>query len=143
MNEFDVNIKVPASDDQSSQIVVTGAPANVEKAKKALLSRVTELEGEKADKELKSFEVKIEVKPEYHPKIIGRRGAVITQLRQDYDVNIQLPKKDDKDDGSISIMGYEKNVLEAKEAILKIVNEFVSILLFFWLSTSMKASGWW
>lgn len=31
--------------------------------------------------------------PEYHPKIIGRRGAVITKLRDDFDVNIQLPKK--------------------------------------------------
>ena len=32
--------------------------------------------------------------PEYHPKIIGRKGAVITKLRDDFKVNIQLPKKE-------------------------------------------------
>ena len=36
------------------------------------LDRVKDLEDEKADKELKSFEVQLEVKPEYHPKLIGR-----------------------------------------------------------------------
>ena len=35
--------------------------------------------------------------PKYHPKIIGRKGAVITQIRLEHDVNIQFP---DKDDGS-------------------------------------------
>merc|ERR1712038_1274331 len=57
MNLHDVNIKVPSSEEQSSTIIVTGAPANVENAKEKLLSRVDELEDEKADKELKSFEI--------------------------------------------------------------------------------------
>ena len=111
MNEHDVNIKVPGSEEKSSTIIVTGAPANVQSAKEALEGRVTELEGEKADKELKSYEIKIEVSPEYHPKIIGRRGAVITELRQKYDVNIQLPKKDDRDDSTITITGYEEKAV--------------------------------
>lgn len=128
MNEHDVNIKVPGSEEKSSTIIVTGAPANVQSAKLALEGRVTELEGEKADKELKSYEIKIEVAPEYHPKIIGRRGAVITELRQKYDVNIQLPKKDDKDDSTITITGYEQKAIEARVAILKIVNEYESLI---------------
>lgn len=33
--------------------------------------------------------------PKYHPKIIGRKGAVITQIRLEHDVNIQFPDKDD------------------------------------------------
>ena len=127
MQEFDVNIKVPAPEDQSSAIVVSGAPNNVEEAKKKLLGKVKELEKEKADKELRSFVTTLEVKPEYHPKIIGRRGAVITKLRDDFDVNIQLPKKDDGDDSIITITGYESNAVKAKEAILKIVNEYVSL----------------
>ena len=126
MNEFDVNIKVPSSEEQSSTIIVTGAPANVENAKEKLLSRVDELEDEKADKELKSFEIKLDIKPEYHPKIIGRKGAVITGLRKDFGVNIQLPKKDDPEESVITITGYEKKAYEAKDAILKIVGDFVS-----------------
>ena len=128
MQEFDVNIKVPAPEDQSSAIVVSGAPNNVEEAKKKLLGKVKELEKEKADKELRSFVTTLEVKPEYHPKIIGRRGAVITKLRDDFDVNIQLPKKDDGDDSIITITGYESNAIKAKEAILKIVNEYESLI---------------
>ena len=131
MNGNDVNIKVPPEADKSSIIQVTGAPANVEKAKIALQNRVKELEDEKADKQLKSFEVKLEVKPEYHPKLIGREGKVIKQLRTDFDVMIQLPKKNDSsDDSTIIITGYEKNANQAKDAILKIINEFVSCALF-------------
>merc|ERR1719412_759422 len=129
MNENDVNIKVPSEAEKSSTIIVTGAPANVEKAKHALLDRVKDLEDEKADKELKSFEVQLEVKPEYHPKLIGRGGQVIKQLRTDFDVNIQLPKKSDtNDDSTIIITGYEKNANQARDAILKIINEFESLV---------------
>lgn len=46
---------------------------------------------------LRSFKLSVTVDPKYHPKIIGRKGAVITQIRLEHDVNIQFP---DKDDGS-------------------------------------------
>lgn len=106
--ENDVNIKVPSEEDKSSTIVVTGAPANVERAKSALNEKVEELEKEEADKALKGFEIKIDVKPEYHPKLIGRGGQVIKQLRSDYDVNIQLPTKgNDNDESTIIITGKE------------------------------------
>ena len=102
-------------------------PANVERAKIALNEKVGELEQEEADKALKSFEVKIDVKPEYHPKLIGRGGQVIKQLRSDFDVNIQLPTKgNENDESTIIITGYEKNANEAKDAILKIIGDFVS-----------------
>lgn len=44
---------------------------------------------------LRSFKLSITVDPKYHPKIIGRKGAVITQIRLEHDVNIQFPDKDD------------------------------------------------
>lgn len=92
-----------------------------------------ELEREKSDRELRSFEVKVEVKPEYHPKIIGRKGAVITQLRTTHGVNILLPKLDPsasiEEQSTIIITGYEDKAVAAGEAILKIVDEFVSYLL--------------
>merc|ERR1712045_686153 len=129
MEENDVNIKVPSEEDKSSTIVVTGAPANVERAKSALNEKVEELEKEEADKALKGFEIKIEVKPEYHPKLIGRGGQVIEQLRSDYDVNIQLPTKgNDNDESTIIITGYEKNANQAKDAIMKIINDFESLI---------------
>lgn len=129
MDTYDVNVKVPSSDQQSDKIIVTGSKTNVEEARQALIQRTEELESEKADREAKNFEIQIEVNPEYHPKIIGRRGAVIQQLRKDFDVNVQLPKKGAPNEHVITITGYEDDTKRAKEAIMKIVNEYVSFYL--------------
>jgi hypothetical protein len=62
MNAHD-DIKVTSSEEKFSTIIVTGAPTNVVEAKKALevRVRVKDLKGEKANKDLKSFEIKLEV----------------------------------------------------------------------------------
>ncbi len=127
MESFDVNVRVPQSDQQSNTITVTGSRANAEDARRALLERVEELEREKQEKAAKSFEVKLEVNPEYHPKIIGRKGAVISKLRTDFDVTVQLPKKGAVDEHIITITGYEESAVKAKEAIMKIVHEIESM----------------
>lgn len=129
MNAHDVNIKVPNSEEQSPKITLIGPPCNVESAKEALGERCEEIKEKLADEELRSFEIKIDVNPEYHPKIIGRRGAKITQLRKDHNVNIQLPSKDDPNPSIIAITGYEANANAAKDAIMAIVKEYVSDVL--------------
>lgn len=45
---------------------------------------------------LRSFKLTITVEPKYHPKIIGRKGAIITNIRTEHDVNIQFPEKSDE-----------------------------------------------
>lgn len=45
---------------------------------------------------LRSFKVTVSVEPKFHPKIIGRKGAVISQIRKDHDVSIQFPDKGDE-----------------------------------------------
>ena len=92
-----------------------------------LLSKVEELEKEKAEKELKSFEIKLDIKPEYHPKIIGHKGGVISKFRTDFDVNIQLPKRDHPEQSTITITGFESDALKARDAIMKKIEEYVSI----------------
>jgi len=126
MNRYDVNIRVPPQDAQSDIICISGVPTNVEAAKEGLAEKVVELEKEKADKALKSHEIQVDVNPEYHPKIIGRSGTVITNLRTAHDVQIQLPKKEAENANIITITGYEKNVNEARDAILKIVGQYES-----------------
>ena len=68
----------------------------------------------------------MEVNPAYHPKIIGRRGLVITRIRSDHNVNIQFPDRNDENQSLIKIVGYEKNAEAAKADIDKIVYELVS-----------------
>ena len=71
----------------------------------------------------------IEVNPEYHPKIIGKKGAVISKIRSDHGVQINFAKKGDPDEHIITITGYEQNTLAARDDIMKIVNELVSQIL--------------
>lgn len=122
---WQVNIWVPQPEKQLDVIKVTGLAANVERAKQGLMERVKELQAEQEDRvptrrkrrtvfqfvpgsapnprvsfyfqALRSFKVTISVDPKFHPKIIGRKGAVISQIRKDHDVNIQFPDKGDED----------------------------------------------
>ena len=123
MTEHDVNIQVPPLMECSDIIRITGPPANTERACQALREKVTQLEEEEADREARSFKLTMEVDPEYHPKIIGKRGAVITKIREKHNVNIQFPPRGSAEESVITITGYEQNVQEAKAAILAITGE--------------------
>lgn len=123
MEEYEVNIWVPQPERLLDVIKVTGLVANVERAKLGLLERVKELQAEQEDRALRSFKVTMSVDPKFHPKIIGRKGAVISQIRKDHDVSIQFPDKGDEHQDLIVISGYERNVEEARQAIQQLVSE--------------------
>lgn len=76
---------------------------------------------------LRNFKLEIEVDPKYHPKIIGRRGATITKIRQQFDVQIQFPDKASDKSDVIAITGMEANAIAARDEILKMVFELVCI----------------
>jgi len=121
MEEFDVNISVPPQYEKSDIIRVSGPAANVGKAQEALAGRRKELEEAQEDRKLRSYEEILEVDPRYHPKIIGKRGAIIMKLRSDHQVQIELPKRGDADQSRIRIIGYVDNVEKAKTALMKLV----------------------
>lgn len=123
MERYDVHIVLSPADQRLDIIKISGTPACVEQAKEAVEERCKELEAERQDRILKSFELKIEVDPEYHPKIIGRKGAVISKIRSDHGVQINFLKKGDPEEHIITITGYEQNTLAARDDIMKIVNE--------------------
>uniref|UniRef100_W5ULR3 Vigilin n=1 Tax=Ictalurus punctatus TaxID=7998 RepID=W5ULR3_ICTPU len=128
MDEFEVNIQVPAPELQSDIISITGLATHLDRAKEGLLERVKELQAEQEDRALRSFKLTITVDPKYHPKIIGRKGAIITQIRTDHDVNIQFPEKNDENQDQISITGYEQNAIAARDAIQGIVDELEEMI---------------
>lgn len=53
---------------------------------------------------LRSYKLTITVDPKYHPKIIGRKGAIITNIRTEHDVNIQFPEKNDENQVLIVVL---------------------------------------
>lgn len=124
MNNYDVHIELSPQDKKLDVIKVTGAVKNVHDAKEAIARRVQDLEGDRADRELKSYELRIEVDPELHPKIIGRKGAVINKIRTQHDCQISFPRKEDAESNVIRITGYEASAKAARDDILKIVGDF-------------------
>jgi len=128
MQDHDVSISIPAPDEHSDIVKVSGAPANVEQAEQAMAARVEQLEKEKEDRDLRSFKLEVQVDPQYHPKIIGRKGAVITKIRMDNDVQIQFPDQGGENQDVIIITGYEQNTTRAREDILKIVHELEDMI---------------
>ncbi|XP_026876745.2 vigilin isoform X2 [Electrophorus electricus] len=121
MEDYEVNIWVPQPEKQLDVIKVTGQEASVERARQALLDRVKELQAEQEDRALRSYKVTLSIDPKYHPKIIGRKGAVISQIRKDHDVSVQFPDKSDEQQDMIVIWGYERNVEDARVAIEQMV----------------------
>ncbi|XP_059923201.1 high density lipoprotein binding protein a isoform X1 [Gadus macrocephalus] len=128
MDEFEVNIQVPSPELQCDIISITGLANHLDRAREGLLERVKELQLEQEDRALRSFKLTITVDPKYHPKIIGRKGAVITTIRTEHDVNIQFPEKNDENLDQISIMGYEPNAIAARDAIKALVDELEEMI---------------
>ena len=79
----------------------------------------------------------LQIDPKHHPNIIGRKGATINKIRDDFGVRIQLPEKDHIHSDEITIIGYEHQVHLAKDAILKIVRALVSVTSFDILSLEL------
>ncbi|KAL0134248.1 hypothetical protein PUN28_001207 [Cardiocondyla obscurior] len=124
MNTYDVHIMLSPAEEKLDYIKISGTPSCVQSAKEAILEKCEALKAEREDRALKSFELKLEVDPEYHPKIIGRKGAVISKIRNDHDVQINFRRKGDPEEHIITITGYEKNAYSARDDIMKIVNEW-------------------
>lgn len=123
MNRFDVHIELSPPEEKLDIIKITGAPASIIEAKKAIDERVEEYEVNRKDRELRSFELKLEIDPIWHSKIIGRKGAVINKIRANHGVQISFPRKEDEADNIITIQGYEAAANAAKDEIMKIYNE--------------------
>uniref|UniRef100_A0A8C9VSJ2 Vigilin n=1 Tax=Scleropages formosus TaxID=113540 RepID=A0A8C9VSJ2_SCLFO len=123
-----VNIQVPAPELHSDIIAITGLACHLDRAKEGLLERVKELQAEQEDRALRSFKLTITVDPKYHPKIIGRKGAIITQIRNEHDVNIQFPEKNDENQDQITITGYEQKAIAARNAIQAIVDDLEEMI---------------
>lgn len=66
--------------------------------------------------------------------LIGRKGAVIQKLREDYGVNINVPPSttdaEDEKSNQIKLIGYEHKCVKAKAAIEEMIRELVRLLYF-------------
>jgi len=128
MQKHDVNIQIPPAQNETDIVKITGTTTKVASARVALEEQVKKLEEEELDKQARSHRVTLNVSQEYHPKIIGRRGAVVSKIRDEFGVNIQFPQKEDEDPTLITITGYEGKCEEARDAILQITGDLDSMI---------------
>jgi len=88
--KFRVSCKMPKAEEQSDTIVLNGAPSDIEKAKQKIEDKIKELEQQKVDEEARSYTIEIKTQSSFIPRIIGKKGATINEIRKANDVNIQL-----------------------------------------------------
>ncbi|XP_059478350.1 vigilin-like [Neocloeon triangulifer] len=120
LNEkFRVRLNFPPPDQHLNFITISGAPACVSEAKEEIESQWKKME----DKQLRSFQLKVKVDPDFLGNLIGPLRPVILQIMRDHDVQIKFPKEGDAEKNIITITGYEEKAKAVKKDVLKIVSK--------------------
>lgn len=125
MQDFDVYVWIPKNS-ESEEITVTGQAENVEEALSKIHEMVSTFEAQAEDRKLRSFQLVVDVPAEYHQRVIGPRGATVNALKNKHDVQISLPRPEDKSD-QITIQGYEAAARACAAEIDEIVEEIRSM----------------
>uniref|UniRef100_H2ZHB3 K Homology domain-containing protein n=1 Tax=Ciona savignyi TaxID=51511 RepID=H2ZHB3_CIOSA len=92
--------------DEGNKIVIEGPPEEADQAQQQLETQVHDLK-------LRMDFAEVRIDPKFHKNIIGKGGQSINKLRDQYNVNIQIPTDTDKS-SLIRIEGDPEGVKEAK-----------------------------
>ena len=75
---------------------------------------------------VENYTVELKCKPEYHRFLIGKGGAKIRKVRDQYGARVIFPQKGSDDEADcILVIGLKENVERAKEHLLKLIKELV------------------
>lgn len=69
-----------------------------------------------------------------HSRLIGFKGRNIRKIMEDFNVDIKFPRNDDSDPNLVIISGQEENVIDAKDHLLNLAEEYVSKLFSMYLT---------
>lgn len=69
-------------------------------------------------------EVRIDAR--VHSRLIGARGRNIRKIMEQFSVDIKFPRSTDPDPDIVTVIGAEDNVLDAKDHLLNLEEEYVS-----------------
>ena len=73
------------------------------------------------------FTEEVSIDARIHPRIIGARGRGINRLMEEYSVDLRFPRSGDPDPNLVLISGAEDNVLDCKDYLLNVEEEYVSL----------------
>lgn len=126
--QFSIQILVPKKGDESNFITLIGQKDNIEDAKKLLAEKLEKFEADKKDAELRNFSIEFEIKPEHVQFLRGKQGSEAIKLGEQFKCRVDFSRKGEPGD-RVVLRGYEKNVLECKEEILKRIHELESKII--------------
>lgn len=63
-----------------------------------------------------------------HSRIIGSKGRAVRRLMDDFRVDIRFPRSESTDPDLVVITGPEEAVLDCKDHLLNLQEEYVSLL---------------
>lgn len=66
-----------------------------------------------------------------HPRIIGAKGRAIHKVMEDYKVDIRFAGREAEDKDLVIIRGKEDNVLDCKDHLLNLEEEYVRFSPFY------------
>ncbi|GMR35164.1 hypothetical protein PMAYCL1PPCAC_05359 [Pristionchus mayeri] len=128
MQDNDVSINVPKDEAQSEEITVSGTVEAVDATLEDIRAKLKEYEEQAEDRKLRQWSMTINVPTEYHQKIIGIKGVTVNELRKKHDVNISLPKGEERTD-EIVIQGYEDKARACAAEIEAMVEAIRSLIV--------------
>ena len=111
------NVKFPSQDSQDSVIIVEGDRDIVEKICSSIDAFVKKLDNQITEA--------IEIPQSKHPKLIGRGGEVRRNIESQFDITLDIPRKDTPgpSGSSVKLTGTHENVEKAKTHLLKLLAE--------------------
>ncbi|KAJ9069814.1 hypothetical protein DSO57_1014698 [Entomophthora muscae] len=107
-----------SSDLQKNQVLVRGPKTEVKRVVEELEKQAVEMQDyEKAMSYCTSFTIPVK----HSAHVVGKGGANVQRLKDQYDVKIDVESKGAKDDANIKITGLQKNADAAKKEILAMI----------------------
>lgn len=107
-----------AGDPEEHIITITGYEENTYRARDDIMKIVNELT------DLVKEEVSIDFR--IHSRLIGSRGRNIRKIMEDFKVDIKFPRNEDPNPNLVIITGQEDNVMDVKDHLLNLEEEYVS-----------------
>jgi len=73
----------------------------------------------------KMISEEVSIDPRVHSRLIGARGRAISKIMDEFKVDIRMPGRDATDPDLVIITGHEDDVLDCRQHILNLEEEYV------------------
>lgn len=86
------------------------------------------------------YKERVTIDRRVHSRMIGAKGRQVKRIMDEYEVEIRFPRENDPDPNVVIVSGEEEKVLDCKDYLLSLEEDFVSktIVLFMTISTMIS-----